>query len=133
MICYLSHTITESMPIYGRNANFDLVPVKNIVQGDFCNTWRFCLENHWGTHVDCPAHFFANSKKVAEYPPEFWLFKKPRIIQIEANPGQIITWADFSSDLDPEPTFCFFNRGGGNSGERKFIVNTIPACIRIWL
>jgi len=88
---YLSYPITESMPVYGGCVELELTPINVIDKGDSCNTWRFCLENHWGTHVDGPNHFFTNGQKIIDYPADFWRFKKPEIVQIEAKPGQIIT------------------------------------------
>lgn len=111
MICYLSHPITESMPVYGGNADLNLISVKNVVQGDSCNKWRFCLENHWGTHVDCPAHVFVEGQKVADYPCDFWLFHKPQVIQLEAKQSQIITLGSFSYDLDSETDLILFKLG----------------------
>jgi len=110
-ISYLSHPIAEAMPVYGGKADLGLICVKNIVQGDSCNTWRFCLENHWGTHVDCPAHFFVKGQKVTDYPSDFWLFRKPQVIQVEAKAGQIITKDDFSNNLDPETDLILFQSG----------------------
>lgn len=111
MMSYLSHPISESIPVYGGNANLDLMPVKSIVQGDSCNAWRFCLENHWGTHVDCPAHFFVKGQKVADYPPDSWCFRRPQVVQVEAKPGQIITRDTFSCNLDPQTDLILFQSG----------------------
>ena len=136
MICYLSHPITESMPVYGGNANLSLVPVKNIAQGDSCNSWSFCIENHWGTHVDCPAHFFIGGKKTADYPAEFWLFKKPQVIQIEAKPGQIITRDDFSCNLGPEADLILFQSGWWKFWEKEIYIARNPGLdsgLGLWL
>ena len=65
---YLSYTITESMPVYGASNGPELASLKAIDKGDSCNTWRFCLENHWGTHVDGPNHFFTNGRRIMDYP-----------------------------------------------------------------
>lgn len=96
------------MPVYGGNAGLNLTHVKNIDQGDSCNTWRFCLESHWGTHVDCPSHFFVDGQKVSDYPSEFWLFRKPQVVEIGANPGQIITRENLSCDINSETDIILF-------------------------
>ena len=108
---YLSYPLIASMPVYGGNADLGLKPVKSIVKGDSANTWRFCLENHWGTHVDCPNHFFTKGQKPVDYPPDFWVFRRPQIIQIQASPGQIITQENFPSDLDSETDLLLFQSG----------------------
>ena len=135
-IDYLSHPITESMSIYGGNADLDLVPVKNIVQGDSCNSWRFRLENHWGTHVDCPAHFFVEGAKVVDYPPEFWWFRSPQVIQIEAKPGQVITRENSSCDLDPETDLVLFQSGWGRFRGKEIYIRRNPGLhpsLGLWL
>ena len=108
---YLSHTITESMPVYGGNADINLTHVKSIGRGDSCNTWRFCLENHWGTHVDGPNHFFANGRKIIDYPADFWWFRTPQVVQVKAKAGQIITRDSFSCNLDPQTDLLLFQSG----------------------
>ena len=110
-IHYLSYPITKSMPVYGGSAGPELSPLKAINKGDSCNTWRFCLENHWGTHVDCPAHFFMEGQKVADYHAEFWLFRKPQVVQIKAKPGQIITRDMLSCKLDTHTDLILFQSG----------------------
>ena len=98
-ISYLSYPFTQSIPVYGGTDNLELTSLKDMKKGDSCNTWRLCFENHWGTHVDCPAHFFMEGQEVSDYPPDFWLFRKPQVIQIEAKAGQIITKDDFRKIL----------------------------------
>ncbi len=111
MICYLSYPIADLMPVYGGRADIKLKPVKNILQGDSCNAWRFCLENHWGTHVDCPSHFFMDGKKIIDYPPDFWIFREPQIIQIEVSPGQVINQENISCGIDAETDLILFQSG----------------------
>ena len=110
-ISYLSYPITKSMPVYGGCVEPELTPINVIDKGDSCNTWRFCLENHWGTHVDGPNHFFTNGQKIIDYPADFWRFKKPQIVQIETKPGQIITRNMLSCKLDPQTDLILFQSG----------------------
>ena len=136
MICYLSHPITESMPVYGGNADLNLVSVKNVVQGDSCNTWHFCLENHWGTHVDCPAHFFVEGQKVADYPSDFWLFSKPQVIRIETKQSQVITRGSFSCDLDSQTDLILFQSGWWKFRGKKIYTMSNPGLhpsLALWL
>ncbi len=124
------------MPVYGGNADLDLMPVKNIVQRNSANTWRFTLENHWGTHVDCPAHFFLNGKKVTDYPAEFWLFRKPQVIQIKANPGNIIDQNDLTIDVDPTTDLLLFKSGWWKHRGKNIYVKKNPGLhpdLGLWL
>jgi kynurenine formamidase len=80
---YLSHPLEEKVPAYGK----DLVPLelrsdKCMDKGDSCKTYWFGMDNHWGTHVDAPAHFCKNGKRISEYPADFWIFSHPQIIDV---------------------------------------------------
>lgn len=89
---YLSYSFEQNNPVYGRPDQPMIInPVKSIESGDSCNVYSFSMENHWGTHVDGPAHFFSNAKKVIDYSAEFWFFNNPQVMNIEAKAGQIIS------------------------------------------
>ena len=60
---HLSYTLEETIPAYGKTkVSLGVRSQKSIDRGDSCNTIRFSMENHWGTHIDAPAHFFKNAK-----------------------------------------------------------------------
>ncbi len=88
---YLSHCLRNEIPAYGNNkASLSIVQVKSISKGDSANIYQFTMENHWGTHVDAPAHFFLDATSVNDYPPEYWIFKKPHLIEIPAQDSELI-------------------------------------------
>jgi kynurenine formamidase len=91
------------MPVYGsHNERLEITGIKTIEKGDSCQVFKIVLQNHWGTHVDCPAHFFLDGKKIADYPPQFWHFKSPQLIKVQLEQEQILTnidGIDESSDL----------------------------------
>jgi kynurenine formamidase len=92
---YLSYPLEQNNPVYGKpDQPMTINPVKSIESGDSCNVYSFAMENHWGTHVDGPAHFFSNAPGIADYPAEFWLFSNPQVINIEVKAGQIISPVD---------------------------------------
>ena len=109
--CYLSHPLKLSLPVYGGMAEVSLSMTKSLLKGDSCNVYRMTFENHWGTHVDCPAHFFSNGKGPADYPPEWWIFKRPQVISIELQPAQIITVTDIISKIEPDADMLIFHSG----------------------
>lgn len=124
------------MPVYGGSVEPELTSINVIDKGDSCNTWRFCLENHWGTHVDGPNHFFTNGQKIIDYPADFWRFKKPQIVQIEAKPGQIITQGSFFCDLDSETDLILFQSGWWKFREKEIYVRRNPGldpALGFWL
>lgn len=112
MIQCLSYKLSPFIPVYGSTREkLDLREVKSIAKGDSCQTFWFCMKNHWGTHVDCPAHFFTQGSKVADYPCNFWLFKNPQVIKINVKPGQIINQKDLSNDIDSDTDLLLFQSG----------------------
>ncbi|MDD5045092.1 MAG: cyclase family protein [Candidatus Omnitrophica bacterium] len=88
---FLSHLLTERSPAYGGGAlSLDMVKTGSVSGGDSANIYRFSMGSHWGTHVDAPNHFFEDGRKAAEYPPEFWLFKDPQVIDVTLAPSEIL-------------------------------------------
>jgi kynurenine formamidase len=57
---YLSHPLHPGAPAYGGGNAFLDEPDKQMSQGDSCNTRKWHLSNHMGTHIDFPRHFAAN-------------------------------------------------------------------------
>lgn len=100
---FLSHVISRDTPSYGSLVSkLSIETLKSISRGDSSNVFRFTIENHLGTHVDCPAHFFADGSRVAKYTADAWFFNKPFVVQVQANPNQVI----FAGDLGTIPHDC---------------------------
>lgn len=98
-IKYLSHNIGKTLPVYGNNkVSIGLSNVKSLNKGDTCSTFKFSMENHWGTHIDAPAHFFKNARKISEYSPEELMFVNPCVVNIPLRKGRTI-------ELDEVRTF----------------------------
>lgn len=77
--------------MYGNSyAEVEIAPVKSIGKGDACNVSRFAMENHWGTHLDCPAHFFPHGRGVADYAAGDWFFSYPHVVLAELTENQLI-------------------------------------------
>lgn len=110
---FLSHQLAEEMPVYGSSAAIDIKPVKAIVRGDSSNVYSMTLQNHWGTHVDCPAHFFQNGLKIKDFDADFWLFIKPQIIPVRAEPGKIISENDLPMKIKSDTDFLILKSGWG--------------------
>lgn len=92
---FLSYPIEKRMPVYGAaNADMEIVPIKSIDKGDSCNVFKISIENHTGTHVDCPSHFFDHGLKISDYPADTWFFNKPHVIRLPLNENQIVTPGD---------------------------------------
>jgi kynurenine formamidase len=88
---YLSYPLSQVVPAYGcEHVELTLKQIKSIRQGDPCNTFWLGLENHFGTHVDAPAHFYADGMTIAEYFPETWFSHRPCVIRIEVKENELI-------------------------------------------
>jgi len=109
---YLSYSIQRRNPVYGlTEKEIEIESIKSIAQGDSCNVYRVCFENHWGTHVDGPAHFFLNGKRIAHYNAEFWHFTSPQVIPVNAEPGQIISMDDLLVTIDSKTDLLLLQSG----------------------
>jgi len=91
MILFLSHTLGTTVPGYGsERLELDVRPLKSFQAGDVARTFEFTMENHWGTHVDCPAHFFDGGLGVVDYEADDWMFSSPQVLDVEAKLGELL-------------------------------------------
>jgi four helix bundle protein len=79
---YLSHPISQDTPLYGGAKNISIKQDKAIAQGDSCNTLYLSFPNHVSTHVDLPFHFLPDGKRLEDFGPENWIFKKVILLDI---------------------------------------------------
>jgi arylformamidase len=111
---YLSYPLTLKLPAYGSvSENMSINPINSFENGDSCRTYWIGFKNHWGTHVDCPAHFDRFGKCVQDYPCEFWEFDNPQVIEITANPGQIIIIDNLKHQIDKKTDLLLLRSGWG--------------------
>ena len=111
-ICYLSHILAPQTPTYGNaERGVGIKSLKSIKKGDSCNTFWIGIENHIGTHIDCPAHFFADGMRVTDYPAEFWLFCKPQVMSVKIQPGQILNREDLHAKIAPGSDLLLLQSG----------------------
>lgn len=80
-LVWLSYPLNTLTPSYGNGEGFKREYIKDISKGDSCNTSRWQLTSHIGTHVDTPNHFYSNGKSITDFPPEFWNFSKISVIR----------------------------------------------------
>lgn len=114
MVKYLSHQLSLSVPGYGSvSQKIEVRKVKSICRGDSCNMFWVGMENHCGTHVDCPAHFFSEGKKVIDYPCSFWHFTKPQVMKIKVTEDQVITQKNLTDDIRSGTDLLLFQSGWG--------------------
>jgi len=124
---YLSHFLDSTTPAYSGGETFQSIGLKSIEHGDTCNTARWIMPNHIGTHIDFPRHFIEGGKSFSDYTPEFWILNAVHLIDvspvapssriaedllniesIEANTDILIIKTGFGEQRDNE---CYRNAG----------------------
>lgn len=111
-IAFLSHQIGKKIPVYGqKDQHLLLNKVRSISRGDSCNVFAIGMENHWGTHVDCPRHFFKGGKKVAQYDAEYWYFEHPQIISVFLREGELLKKSHLPTSIQKKTDLLLFKSG----------------------
>lgn len=109
---YLSHSIGKTLPVYGnRKVSIGLISDKALKKGDSCNTFKFLMGNHWGTHIDSAAHFFKNARKISEYSPEELMFSHPCIVNVPLRKGRTITLDEIKDFVTPQNDIILIKTG----------------------
>ena len=94
MIKILSHEIVENGPYYGGANGFERNIVANMENGDSCNQQVWNLNNHTGTHIDCPRHFSKTGKQITDYPAEEWVFEKVYFLDLPLEKEEMVEPSD---------------------------------------
>ena len=115
-IVSLSHWINEDTPVYGNKGGFKRRKLSSIQNGDTANSEYWEFNNHIGTHIDFPKHFYDNGKTSSDYPVSYFWTEKVGIVELErqAKPGQIIGLDDFRnicSHLNPNTEAILLKTG----------------------
>lgn len=87
----LSHPLDTTTPAYGGGEGLRIEAMSSIAAGHTANSARYILPNHLGTHIDAPRHFFQDGPTLTHYPPEFWLFNAPLLVDVPCQDGELIT------------------------------------------
>ena len=87
----LSHTLKNTMPCYNGNRNINITNAQSLKNGDTVNSITMTLENHVGTHMDFPKHFYEDGMSLDDYEPEHFIFEKVRVIDIPLDSGIVIS------------------------------------------
>ena len=110
---YLSHFLSNDTPSYGNHDKVTITPKSEILSGETANT--SCIKitnNHIGTHVDVPKHFYDNGRTYSDIPPNSWLFEKVCLIDIPCPTAKLISVDDFANHtIDSEVDFIIVRTG----------------------
>lgn len=114
MMRFLSYPLTRTVPGYGNpRKKLAIIQTRAIKRGDPCDIFSFTMENHWGTHVDCPAHFCRGGKRVADLSAPTWHFAHPQVFEVRLKQGELLTAEHLKSAIDPKADLLLFRSGWG--------------------
>lgn len=97
---YLSHLLKDVIPAYGGTSSLGVARTNSISSGGAANAYQFLMGSHWGTHIDAPNHFFENSRKIADYPAEFWIFRLPCVVKVSLAPSEVLSPGKWLESVD---------------------------------
>lgn len=112
MITFLSHMLNNQTPAYG-NSQTDLVIKVNssIEEGANNNSLRIEMSNHVGTHIDLPAHFDKNGKRLNDYSDSDWVFNKVQLIDIPKKECEFFSFSELESVIDEKTEVLLLRTG----------------------
>lgn len=102
---FLSYFLDSETPLYGGSKGVIIIKERSIENGDSANTKFVKFNNHSGTHIDFPNHFFKEGNTSNYYDANFWQFKKVFLINFKVEKNEIINLtnellANLPNDLD---------------------------------
>ena len=89
----LSHWIGLATPTYNNSGGFQRGDITSIKNGNSANSEEWKFNNHIGTHIDYPFHFYEEGKKSSDFETSFYINKKIGFVKLEeiCRPGEIIS------------------------------------------
>jgi len=97
MYLKLSYDLTVDTVIPMEGFPLKLKRASSIEKGEISNTFYFEVNNHAGSHIDAPNHFYQNGKRIADFDISSFVFEKPLVIDVPKQDSELIT----SVDLEP--------------------------------
>lgn len=123
----LTHTISEDMPVYPGTEKPKLTTANTYVKDGFKET-LLQMYSHVGTHMDPPAHIFANRKTLDQFSPEQFIGKALVVDCRDLKEGQAITIDKINIDKAKLSDFLLFNLGWDKRWNLDTYFNDYP-CI----
>lgn len=108
----LTHTICECMPVYPGTEPPRLEPANSYEKDGFKET-KLSMYTHTGTHIDAPAHLFADKKTLDAFPASQFIGKALVINCRHLKEGEAITLRELApyGDTVREVDFLLFHLG----------------------
>lgn len=115
MKIFLSYALDQNTPSYGNRDKFIIEPQSQIINGVGANTntWTF-TNNHIGTHMDTPHHFYNSGKKTLDYVADDFCFDIVHLLEKIQVSGNLFTLTKEELDQIPkEVEFLIIKTGYG--------------------
>jgi len=84
----LTMALEEGLKIYPDNVSFKLTPVSTLAKDGY-NVNKIEMDEHTGTHVDAPLHFYENGVSIGDI-PACMLLGKAVILDFSAKDSRIV-------------------------------------------
>lgn len=123
----LTHTILEDMPVFPGSETPKLT-TKSTYEKDGFKETLLQMYSHVGTHMDPPAHIFANQKTLDQFSPEQFIGKALVVDCRDLKEGQAITIDKINIDKAKLADFLLFNLGWDKRWNLDTYFNDYP-CI----
>jgi arylformamidase len=119
---YLSHFMDHLTPLYGGGKGISVLPDRSILNGDTANTKQLSFQNHSGTHIDFPNHFFLDGLTSESYTADKWIFRSPFLLCRDAIENEIICLKEGElNQIPPQTDFLIIKTGFGKfRAEEKY-------------
>lgn len=121
----LTHTISEDMPVFPGSETPKLT-TKNTYEKDGFKETLLQMYSHVGTHMDPPAHIFANQKTLDQFSPEQFIGKALVVDCRDLKEGQVIAMDKINIDKAKLADFLLFNLGWDKHFKDETYFNDFP-------
>ena len=127
LVC-LSRPLRPGLPAYnGQQDAFTVTHISDMKQGAATNSLRLSLNNHLGTHIDFPRHFFRDGRTWDDYPPEHFFFRRPLVGHVPLTEGRCLIVEDLKIiEADPEADLLLLKTDYGRFYELERYWNDNP-------
>ncbi len=126
-VVFLSYSLDANTPHYGGASQGLLVDgIKRIDRGDTANVQQWTLQNHAGTHIDAPRHFFEQGASADSYPAGFWVCREVAIVECLLPEGRLLAPSDVEGRIARDAECVLIKTGYGLRRHLPEYINDAP-------
>ena len=134
---FLSHLLDSETQGYGGAKNFVVEQASSICCGKSSNSMNYRLNNHIGTHIDGPKHFFNDGKTLDEYKVDFWIFNSVFLYKKDSiKPDEVISFGYLCENIPLDCVLLLIKTGFEKYRQSDIYWNNNPAIspeLAFWL